>query len=160
MAIRVAAQKRDTPQFRLRSRRCTSAHTKAPDGPGSQRPGPGSSRRRPAAAGRLHRYAPITPPNSKHAGLRRRRGPVLPFLPSFASFVPVKCTHTPQAVCTAADRFSKKPTRMQLRCKAAAPRNRQQSSSAVKLQRFTAGGNADRQHMKLRRFTTCKRSSV
>ena len=87
MAIRVAAQKRVTPQLRLRSRRCTSAHTKAPDGPGSQRPGPGSSRRRPAAAGRLHRYAPITPPNSKHAGLRRRRGPVLPFLPSFASFV-------------------------------------------------------------------------
>ena len=39
MAIRVAAQKRVTPQLRLRSRRCTSAHTKAPDGPGSQRPG-------------------------------------------------------------------------------------------------------------------------
>jgi hypothetical protein len=87
MAIRAAAHQRVTPQLRLRSRRCTSAHTKAPDGPGSQRPGPGSSRRRPAAAGRLHRYAPITPPNSKHAGLRRRRGPVLPFLPSFAFFV-------------------------------------------------------------------------
>jgi hypothetical protein len=67
--------------------------------------------------------------------------------------VTVKCMHTPQAVSTAADRFSKKPTRMQPRCKAAASRNRQQSSSAVKLQRFTAGGNADRQHMKLRRFT-------
>jgi hypothetical protein len=76
---------RVTPQLRLRSRRCTSAHTKAPpDGPGSQRPGPGSSRRRPAAAGRLHRYAPITPPNGKHAGLRRRRGPVLPCLHSVA----------------------------------------------------------------------------
>jgi hypothetical protein len=67
--------------------------------------------------------------------------------------VPVKCMHTPQAISTAADRFSKKRTRMQPRCKAAASRNRQQSSSAVKLQRFTAGGNADRQHMKLRRFT-------
>ena len=31
----------------MRSRRCTSAHTKAPDGPGSQRSGPASSRRRP-----------------------------------------------------------------------------------------------------------------
>ena len=44
------------PLIQKRSRRCTSAHTKAPDGPGSQRSGPGSSRRRPAAAGRLHRY--------------------------------------------------------------------------------------------------------
>ena len=60
MAIRAAAHQRVTPQLRPRSRRCTSAHTKAPDGPGSQRAGPGSSRRRPAAAGRLHRYAPIT----------------------------------------------------------------------------------------------------
>ena len=75
------------PLIQKRSRRCTSAHTKAPDGPGSQRSGPGSSRRRPAAAGRLHRYPPITPPNSKHAGLRRRRGPALPVLPSFAFLV-------------------------------------------------------------------------
>ncbi len=42
--------------------------------------------------------------------------------------VPVKCTHTPQAVSTAADRFSKKQRRMQPRCKAAASRHRQQAA--------------------------------
>ena len=57
---RDAPQKRVTPQLRLRSRRCTSAHTNAPDGPGSQRSGPSSSRRRPAAARRLHRFPPIS----------------------------------------------------------------------------------------------------
>jgi hypothetical protein len=51
---------------------------------GSQRPGPGSPRRRPAAAGRLHRRPSISPPNSKHAGPRRRHGPALPCLHSFA----------------------------------------------------------------------------
>ena len=58
---------------------------KAPDGRAHiERPGPGSPRRRPAAAGRLHRRPSISPPNSKHAGPRRRHGPALPCLHSFA----------------------------------------------------------------------------
>ena len=60
MENRLAAQSSDAPQLHLRCRRCTSTHTKAPVGPGSQRSGPGSPRRRPAAAGRLHRHPSIS----------------------------------------------------------------------------------------------------
>jgi hypothetical protein len=69
-----------TPHLHLRCRRCTSAHTKPNGRSCLSRSGPGSARRSPAAAGRRHRILLISPPNSKHAGLRRRRGPDLPFL--------------------------------------------------------------------------------
>ena len=69
-----------TPYLHLRCRRRTRAHAKPNAWSCLTRSGPGSARRGPAAAGRRHRILLISPPNSKYAGLRRRRGPVLPFL--------------------------------------------------------------------------------
>ena len=76
-----------TPYLHLRCRRRTRAHAKPNAWSCLTRSGPGSARRSPAAAGRRHRILLISPPNSKYAGLRRRRGPVLPFLAPFAFLV-------------------------------------------------------------------------